>query len=78
MFAGLYALTLCTVFALYRIGSKEAVIPHYVMILLLLSKRIHSIFVLRMFNDCVAVACGYIAILLFTKYQVKAYKNRSA
>lgn len=36
---------------------------------LLFSKRIHSLFVLRMFNDCVAVAISNVALLLFTHHQ---------
>jgi alpha-1,3-mannosyltransferase len=44
--------------------------PMYVIIALALSKRIHSIYMLRMFNDCVAVFCGYLAVLLFSQYKV--------
>jgi hypothetical protein len=39
--------------------------------LLALSKRIHSIFVLRLFNDCVAMALLYTAILLFVNKRWK-------
>ena len=72
IFACLYLITLTIVFALYRFGSRESEekIPHSIVLFLIFSKRIHSIYILRMFNDCVAVACGYLAILFFTKRQV--------
>lgn len=41
------------------------------LILLTLSKRIHSIYILRLFNDCIAVLFGYLSILLFVKYQYR-------
>ena len=70
-FACLYIISISVLLALYRLGSLEtSKIPASIPILLILSKRIHSIYVLRMFNDCVAVACGYLAILLFTKNKV--------
>ena len=61
-FAMLYVFNLVVVLLLYLKGGK---VPFVVTCLLVLSKRIHSIFVLRMFNDCVAVFFGYMAILLF-------------
>lgn len=64
IFVGIYILTLGVVLALYSLDGGVHVVASG---LLLLSKRIHSIYMLRMFNDCIAVLCGYIAILLFTK-----------
>ena len=44
---------------------RIARLPKALCILLLLSKRIHSIFVLRCFNDCFAMLFAYIAITNF-------------
>ena len=49
--------------ALFKVSGK---VPKYAWILLILSKRIHSIFMLRLFNDCFAVLFGFFAIYLFT------------
>jgi alpha-1,3-mannosyltransferase len=64
IFVGIYLMTLVVVLALYSLDGGISV---FASILLVLSKRIHSIYMLRMFNDCIAVLCGYIAVLLFTK-----------
>jgi alpha-1,3-mannosyltransferase len=50
------------VLALY---TKAKLVPAWALLLLMLSKRVHSIFVLRMFNDSVAALLMYTAILFF-------------
>jgi len=55
----LYILTVLFTCAIYRRGG----LPNYVLLTLPLSKRLHSIYVLRLFNDCWAVALSQIAIL---------------
>ncbi|KAK5576305.1 hypothetical protein RB653_007446 [Dictyostelium firmibasis] len=42
-------------------------IPFYIIIFLCLSKRIHSIFALRMFNDCISMFLFYISLYLIIK-----------
>ncbi|KAK3390727.1 glycosyltransferase family 58 protein [Podospora didyma] len=59
LFAGLYMVTLAVVVACYW----KAKAPPYVLPMLILSKRLHSIFVLRCFNDCFAVLFLWLAIL---------------
>lgn len=58
IFAVLYILTLFAVMQTYRAAG----VPPYVLPLLSLSKRVHSIFVLRLFNDCFAVLFLFVAV----------------
>ncbi|RUS30337.1 ALG3 protein-domain-containing protein [Jimgerdemannia flammicorona] len=60
IFAVLYIGTQAVVFAIY---SKSKQIPPYALILLTLSKRLHSIYVLRCFNDPVAMFFFYVCTL---------------
>jgi alpha-1,3-mannosyltransferase len=74
IFAALYILNLALVFRIYRKCSNAMNspssrslydIPWWIIVLLVVSKRVHSIFMLRMFNDTIAVLFGYIAINCF-------------
>lgn len=63
LFVGLYLLTLCLVFSLY---NKTRKVPPYVLVFMCCtSYRIHSIYVLRLFNDPVAMALLYAALSFF-------------
>ena len=46
-------------------------VPWWGCVLLVLSKRVHSIFMLRMFNDTIAAFLGYVAILLFMQRKLR-------
>ena len=46
-------------------GEKQA--PPYIFPLLILSKRLHSIFLLRLFNDCFAVLALFVAIYFYQR-----------
>ncbi|KAI2626249.1 glycosyltransferase [Xylaria nigripes] len=63
LFALLYMATLAVVMICYW----KAKVPPYVFPMLILSKRLHSIFVLRCFNDCFAVFFLWLTIYLFQK-----------
>lgn len=58
IWAGAYLATQAAVMRLY---IRSRAVPPYVLILLTLSKRMHSIFVLRLFNDCWAMLIAYAA-----------------
>eukprot|EP00743_Colponemidia_sp_Colp-15_P009335 GILK01010203.1.p1 GENE.GILK01010203.1~~GILK01010203.1.p1 ORF type:complete len:400 (-),score=50.72 GILK01010203.1:46-1245(-) len=60
IFLALYLLELGVVFSIYKKLRKCC--PPWVLVLLCLSRRIHSIFMLRLFNDPVAMLFLYICI----------------
>ncbi|XP_078373339.1 dol-P-Man:Man(5)GlcNAc(2)-PP-Dol alpha-1,3-mannosyltransferase-like [Oculina patagonica] len=63
IFAALYVLTLVCVFAIYQ---KTAAVPPYAFFFMCCtSYRIHSIFILRLFNDPVAMLFLYLAVNCF-------------
>ncbi|XP_028794895.1 dol-P-Man:Man(5)GlcNAc(2)-PP-Dol alpha-1,3-mannosyltransferase [Neltuma alba] len=61
LFAFLYTLNLAIILLVY---VKSDVVPWWALCLLSLSKRLHSIFMLRLFNDCVAMTLLHAALLL--------------
>lgn len=63
IFAGFYLLVLLLVFRIYHKTKK--VPPYAILIACCTSYRIHSIFVLRMFNDSVAVLLLFMSLNLF-------------
>ncbi|KAL5471350.1 hypothetical protein EMCRGX_G029456 [Ephydatia muelleri] len=66
IFAGLYLFNLATVLALYNRVAKALQLPAFLLVFLgCTAYRVHSIFVLRLFNDPVAIFLLYVAILLF-------------
>lgn len=63
LFAGVYMIALAVVMACYC----KAGVPPYVLPLLVLSKRLHSVFVLRCFNDCFAALFLWVAIFFWQR-----------
>lgn len=61
IFTALYLVTLAVVIFIYRKSHA----PNALLIVLVLSRRIHSIFILRLFNDAIAMLLCYIAISCF-------------
>ena len=60
-FAGIYLATQAAVLLLY---VRARVVPPYALALLALSRRVHSIYLLRLFNDGVAMLPLYASVLL--------------
>jgi len=71
IFAVLHSVTVALILGCFSVVRKEKrnkhSIPFWVCILLVISRRVHSIFALRLFNDCVAMVLVYAAALLFVK-----------
>lgn len=63
-FLGFYLCLIAVVLAVYKQTRR---VPAWGLLLVVCSRRIHSIFVLRLFNDGIAMLVLYIAVLLFTK-----------
>ncbi|CAI5480813.1 unnamed protein product [Closterium sp. Yama58-4] len=59
-FLVLYLINLLMVFAIY---IRTQAVPPWALVLLCLSKRVHSIFLLRLFNDCLAMAFLHASLL---------------
>ncbi|XP_030369167.1 lethal(2)neighbour of tid protein 2 [Scaptodrosophila lebanonensis] len=67
IFAGIYLLQMWLVLRLY---AKSRKVPPYVLVLsAFTSYRIHSIYILRLFNDPVAILLLYVAINLFLDHR---------
>ena len=69
LFLGLYIGVLAIVQRVYGAARPG---PPWVILLLALSKRVHSLFVLRLFNDCWAMLFAYAAIWACTNHRVRA------
>ncbi|RAO69916.1 uncharacterized protein BHQ10_005928 [Talaromyces amestolkiae] len=66
IFAGIYIATLIVVLSCYI----KAGAPPYLLPLLVLSKRLHSIYMLRLFNDGIATLAMWLAIFFFQRRQL--------
>ncbi|POM67232.1 Dolichyl-P-Man:Man(5)GlcNAc(2)-PP-dolichyl mannosyltransferase [Phytophthora palmivora] len=64
IFLGFYLIMIATVLAIYY---RARVLPPWATVFLCVSKRLHSIFLLRMFNDGVAMMLLFIAVYLFAR-----------
>ncbi|OBZ75976.1 putative Dol-P-Man:Man(5)GlcNAc(2)-PP-Dol alpha-1,3-mannosyltransferase [Grifola frondosa] len=62
VYAALYLASTILTCAIYR---QAGGVPNWVLLLLPLSKRLHSIYVLRLFNDCWTAVASQAAILAF-------------
>ncbi|WVW84139.1 hypothetical protein I302_106168 [Kwoniella bestiolae CBS 10118] len=75
IFLGFYITTLLLVSTIYYLSGKTKHYPQILLIPLCLSKRLHSIFLLRLFNDPIAMMIFYgsvVAFMLGGKYGWRA------
>jgi alpha-1,3-mannosyltransferase len=68
IFAAIYLATQLVVFSIYRASKR---IPPIVLVFLCTSKRLHSIYVLRCFNDPIAMLLLYCAVLAMVHRQFR-------
>ena len=61
-----YGLYLVQLAAVLFIAQRSRIVPPWALFLFAASYRIHSIFVLRLFNDCWAMTLLYLSVALFT------------
>ncbi len=73
LFWGIYMATQALVLDIY---GKARPGPPWIVILLALSKRIHSLYVLRLFNDCIAMLFFYGAVALFVRHKVRCINSK--
>ena len=66
IFVGFYVASVAVVAKIYL--SMRRVSP-WLLVVLAMSKRLHSIFVLRLFNDGIAMLFLFIAVYLFVKHR---------
>jgi alpha-1,3-mannosyltransferase len=60
IFLGIYLLSLAVTLKIYQ----KAKVPLWAVVLLCASRRLHSIFMLRLFNDCIAMLFLFVAVLM--------------
>ncbi|KAJ2867766.1 dolichyl-P-Man:Man(5)GlcNAc(2)-PP-dolichol alpha-1,3-mannosyltransferase [Coemansia erecta] len=66
IFMAAYLATMAAVLAIYSRAQSYGRIRPAMLALLALSKRLHSIYILRLFNDAVAMLFAYLAVLAMT------------